>query len=113
MPTLSSYSFRSLHFPLDMEGIKAMITQALKSTLDHRSLGSKFLQLDYSCSPCIANLKESLLPHALSFFYANLKYLALLGTRTYLSSRPNHNQNHANPKHLAPALSLAPALTTA
>jgi hypothetical protein len=82
MPTLSSYSFRSLYFPLDMEGIKAMITQALKSTLDHRSLGSKFLQLDYSCSPCIANLKESLLPHALSFFYANLKYLALPGTRT-------------------------------
>src|SRR6267378_1643604 len=65
-------------------------------------LGSKFLQLDYSCPPCFANLNGRLFWNHCSygitcsftpldmvglttssyFFYANLKYLALLGTRT-------------------------------
>ncbi|KAN0076420.1 hypothetical protein V8E54_006562 [Elaphomyces granulatus] len=39
------------------------------------------------------------------FFYANPKYLAYLPPALNFSYRPNHNQNHANPKHLASASS--------
>jgi len=82
-----------------------------------------------SSYPCFANLNDRLFWNHCSsgitcsltpldmvglitssyFFYANLKYLAYLAPALSFSS---HNQNHAHPKHLAPALTTTSFRTT-